>query len=285
MPLPVKPVTWSHLFDKGLVADEALSSILGSYPEEAIDINAYDFDHDSQHSLRTGTRGDAGGAAILRDIKAGRVWVNMRDVARNYPGLWAHAQTELASLADRLHLKIINATGNLILSSPQTKVPYHFDAAGVVLFHLRGQKQLHVYPPSEAFLPQIHMEDTILRTTTEELPYNLAMDRAASVSTLSAGDAVIWPLYAPHRVDNMGVFNVSLSIEFQTWETRISCGAHYTNGALRRWGYRPPPMESTTGISRFALWIASLGLKRMRLIQDAPSRYERTFALGVDRAA
>lgn len=65
------------------------------------------------------------------------------------------------------------------------------------------------------------------------------MDEAAWVRDLSAGEAATWPLYAPHRVENLDEFNLSLEIEFRTWESRVTGGAHFFNGLLRRYGLPP----------------------------------------------
>ena len=58
-----------------------------------------------------------------------------------------------------------------------------------------------------------------------------AMDEAAWVRDLSAGEAATWPLYAPHRVENLDEFNLSLEIEFRTWESRVTGGAHFFDAA------------------------------------------------------
>jgi hypothetical protein len=136
----------------------------------------------------------------------------------------------------------------------------------VVLFHLRGRKRLFVYPPDDAHLPQSGMEQTIMRTTTEELPYNRGMDANAWTVDLEAGQALTWPLYAPHRVENLGEFNVSLSLDFQTWDTRLTRGAHFANGVLRGWGVTPVPMHRTPMAARAALWACSLAMKKANLV-------------------
>ena len=50
---------------------------------------------------------------------------------------------------------------------------------------------------------------------------------------LEPGEALTWPLYAPHRVDNLDKFCVSLSMDFQTWPSRFRNGALYTHAVMR----------------------------------------------------
>jgi hypothetical protein len=268
-----------HIHTHGFADDAALARLLDHYPAELLDINAYSYDAEGQVSLATGERGRADGATLLEAIKGGRVWVNLRDAHEAHPELWSHIQPAFDSIADDLGVKPIKVTGQLILSSPQTKVPYHFDAAGVVLFHLRGTKKLWVYPTDEAHQPQVSVEKVIMRVQAEELPYKIAFDGDARVVELQPGQALTWPLYAPHRVENQGVFNVSLSLDFQTWETRLMRGAHYANGVMRRWGVKPAAMARTPPAARAALWAASLAMKKANLAPNLIKDYERSFEL------
>lgn len=287
MPFPLEPRVFSHDVDKlGLATDEALVALLDRYPEELFDINSYSYDDEGQVSLETGSRGRADGATILSEIKAGRLWVNLRDVQDTEPSIWDPVHAAFMKNVGELGLKPIKTTGQLILSSPGTKVPYHFDAAGVMLFHLRGRKRLFVYPNDEAHLAQSEMEAVIMRTTTEELTYRRAYDADARVFDMEPGQALTWPLYAPHRVENLEVFNVSLSLDFQTWGSRMTRGAHYANGVMRRqWGRTPAAMGGTPMAARAALWAASLAMKKANLVENRIKDFERSFELGAAKRA
>ena len=69
--------------------------LLDANPEELMDINSYSYDHNGQFTLTTGVRGRAEGAAILTEIKEGRLWVNLRGVSDHLPGLWSEAVASL----------------------------------------------------------------------------------------------------------------------------------------------------------------------------------------------
>lgn len=272
------PALIDHDVPAYLASDDALIHLLDRYLADLIDINVYSFDIDGQVSLATGSRGQADGRAVLQAIKAGRLWVNLRSCETAHPGLWAEVQRAFAPLAAQLGASNARKmTGQLIISSPAARVPFHFDAAGVVLFHLRGVKRVWVYPTTEAFLPQDAMEKVIMRTTTEELPYQRIMDGAAWRFDIAPGQALTWPLYAPHRVENQEGLCVSLSMDYQTWASRITTGAHRANGVLRSRGWTIRPMAETSWPHRAALWAASLAFKRLGLVKNNIQDFERSF--------
>lgn len=275
------PMTFQHRFaETGLFEDDALAAVLDRYPAELYDINLFDFDAEGQMKMRTGVRGRLPGREVLAGVKEGRVWVQLRGVETYYDELGAEIRRIFSEIASQAPgFKPVQLTGQLIMSAPQAKVPFHADAPGVCLFHIRGRKRIWIYPPDEAHMPEQCMEDIMLKQMTEDLPYRRDMDAAAEVFDLDPGMAVTWPLHAPHRIENQGVFNVSLSVDYQTWETRITNGAHYTNGLLRRWKMPVAAMEKTPMAARTALWGAHLALKRMNLVEDRIQKFERSFEL------
>lgn len=174
-------------------------------------------------------------------------------------------------------LKAVRNAGQLIISSPVARVPYHFDPAGVVLFHLRGRKRIFVYPGDEAHLPERNMEQIVARQTTEELPYVRAFEADAQVMDLEPGEALTWPLYAPHRVENLDRFCVSLSMDFQTWPSRFRNGALYTNAVMRSRGGSPRFTEGMSTPELAARWAASLALKKVGGLKSKLDSFERDF--------
>ena len=266
------------LVEQGFAADEALAAILDRYPAELFDINLYDYDDEGQASLRTGVRGKLDGAGLLAAIQQGRLWVNLRSVETGWPELWAAAMTEFARVqAAYPGLRAVRNAGQLILSSPKARVPYHFDAAGVVLFHMRGRKRIFVYPGDEAHLAEVDMEQVVSRQAAEDLPYDRAFEADAQVIDLEPGQALTWPIYAPHRVENLDRFCVSLSMEFQTWPSRFRNGALFANAVLRSRGGHPRMTDRMTTPELAARWAASLALKRAGTLKSRLESFERDF--------
>ena len=277
-PIAQAGVIAHDLIAQGFAEDAALAALLDRYPAELFDINLYDYDDEGQVSLRTGARGRLDGAQLLEAIQQGRLWVNLRDVETGWPELWAAAMAEFKKVeAAYPGLKAVKNAGQLILSSPKARVPYHFDAAGVVLFHLRGRKRIFVYPGDEGHLPERNMEQVVARQTTEELPYTLAFEDEAHVVDLEPGQALTWPLYAPHRVENLDRFCVSLSMDFQTWPSRFRNGALYTNAVMRSRGGSPRFTDQMGQGALAARWAASLALRRMGALKSKIAHFERQF--------
>jgi hypothetical protein len=249
-----------------------------------MDINHYAYDADGQVILRTGQRGDARGAEVLEAIKAGRLWVNMHQADTVYPELGREVHAAFAELrALNPGFKPAKVYGQLILSSPQNKTPYHADPAGVVLFHLRGHKRLWVYPDDEVHVPQPAMEAVTMRLVREEqLPYAPAMDAGATVLDLEPGMAAAWPLHAPHKVENLGDFNVSFSTDYQTWPSRLNNGAYIASGVLRRRGFPVPHLRRTPMPAQAVLWAASVAMKKAGMVENHLAKLERSFELGRD---
>jgi hypothetical protein len=266
------------LVEQGFADDARLAETLDRYPAELFDINLYDYDDEGQVSLRTGARGRLNGAELLAAIQQGRLWVNLRGVETGWPELWTAAMAEFRKVqATYPGMRAVTNAGQLILSSPKARVPYHFDPAGVLLFHMRGRKRVFVYPGDEAHLPEKNMEQVVARQTTEELPYTLAFESDAQVMDLEPGQALTWPLYAPHRVENLDRFCVSLSMDFQTWPSRLRNGALYTNAVARSRGGRPRFTDRMAPPELAARWAASLALKRMGALKSRLSDFQRDF--------
>ncbi len=275
---PAIPTVIDHELPLYFASDAALVDILDRYPHELFDINHYAFDADGQVTLTTGSRGRADGRVVLEAIRAGRLWVNLRSCEQAHPGLWAEVLRAFGNKIEDFGGKgARKMTGQLIISSPATRVPFHFDAAGVVLFHLRGVKRVWVYPNTDLFLPQAEMEKVIMRTTTEELPYQRIMDGAAYRFDIVPGQALTWPLYAPHRVENQEGLCVSLSMDYQTWGSRITTGAHRANGVLRQSGWTIKSMAQTGWIERAVLWAASVVFTKLGLVKNNIKDFERAF--------
>jgi hypothetical protein len=103
------------------------------------------------------------------------------------------------------------------------------------------------------------------------------MDGAAYRFDLVPGQALTWPLYAPHRVENQEGLCVSLSMDYQTWASRITTGAHRANGVLRQRGWRIKPMAQTGWAHRAVLWAASVVFAKLGMVRNNIKDFERSF--------
>jgi hypothetical protein len=267
------------LLETGEFSEEAIARRLETHPDELTDVNINEIYEDGTSKVRTGVRGNLSGEELLAQVKAGRLWINLRQAFVR--------DGDEDSLAERFFreleghnpgLKVRGIYANLLISGPQARVPYHADTPGVILMHLVGKKRLWLYPNSGKFLEDQAMERVALRETTEDLPFNPEWDKEAFVADLEPGMALAWPFNAPHRVDNQGTFNVSLSCEYMTWEGRLRHGVYYTNGTLRRrFGMNPPLQKDVQGFGRVMRWAMSVVFKALKLNRTAQAVYKAEF--------
>lgn len=161
---------------------------------------------------------NARGADLWCAAESGRIWFNIthieeynNDYADLIRGMYEHLGEKCA------HLQ--NPTSNystLLISSPGAQVYYHLDAEPNMLWHLRGQKRVWIYPAMDTRLvPQDLLEDIYAGEIDENLPYDPAFDELANEYLLEPGDVASWPHNGPHRIVNQDM-NVSLATSYNT---------------------------------------------------------------------
>lgn len=265
------PKTLEHGLPPYLASDEALIHMLNRYPADLFDANG-------QVSLPVDEEGRPEAETLLHDIRTGRLQVTLRNVEHAHPGLWAEAVASFQKLAPELGIRSPGKlTGQLILSSANACAPYDFDAVGSVFFHLRGVKRVWVYPINDVFLPQATMEN-VISGKGEGLSHCRLQDGSAWRFDLVPGEALAWPLYSPHRVENQEGICVTLVVDFKTWESRFTAGAHLANSVLRRRGRKIASMDKTPMIARALLWAGSHVFALLGLVKPRAGRIVREYS-------
>ena len=111
---------------------------------------------------------------------------------------------------------------------------------GQGLIQIAGRKRVYVYPNTAPFIKPQHLEDIALFDVEVDLPYAPWYDGHAQVFDLEPGQMLNWPLNAPHRVENLGTVNISMTVSYGNDEIRRAQIVHLANGLLRhRFGYTP----------------------------------------------
>lgn len=107
----------------------------------------------------------------------------------------------------------------LLISSPGAQVYYHLDAEPNMLWHIRGQKKIWVYPAMDThFVSQEFIEDIYAGAIDENVPFKPEFDEHSQQFLLSPGDVASWPHNGPHRIENVDM-NVSLATSYLTHST------------------------------------------------------------------
>lgn len=202
------------MFDK-----PQLVSLLDAYPRRWLQAftmgddpcNASDW---SCVDIAEGTNGEE----LWQAVSNGRLWLNIthveefnEDYAQLVKGMYEHLDQHCA------HLQNPKANySTLLISSPGAQVYYHLDAEPNMLWHLRGQKRVWIYPAMDTDLvPQELLEDIYAGEIDENLPFDISFDERAQEFLLSPGDVASWPHNGPHRIVNQDM-NVSLATSYYT---------------------------------------------------------------------
>ena len=228
-------VTFKHgLNETGLFTDDALIELLEKHPSELLDVCTMgDPDHPIYpNRFRTGDFRGVPGDVLIQAAKAGKVWINVRNGMNIHPEYKEVLDRMYGDLGQAIARKPYNARGGILISSPIAQVPYHFDKTHIILWHVRGKKRIYIYPQTEDFIPDRAYEAKMLRYLDDDLPYTREFDDHAQVFDLEDGQAVTWPLNAPHRVDNRE-FCVSVTTEYSTTESKIKNANMVANATMR----------------------------------------------------
>lgn len=238
------------LISTGLFSDEALSELLDKHPKSELDVCAISDHPIYQYKFRTGDVRDVDGKTLIEAVKAGEIWMNLRTAMNIHPEYKAVLDNMYGEIAKLTGKKPFHARGAILISSPAAQVPLHFDATETILWHIRGQKRMYLYPQTEEFLPDEDYEALMFRTSEDYLPYNPAMEDAAEIHDLAEGEMITWPLNRPHRVENQ-TYCVSVTTEYSTPESSVKNAAMYTNAVLRRKLGLNPNWGSSSTSERF----------------------------------
>ncbi len=246
------PVVQPHNLHKSpLFTDEALAELIEHYPRADYSLvipGRRDQDH--HHKWREGDIGEASGAEVLKAIKEGFLWINLRNLPKNsekFKQLGEQLFDEMQANVPGLHVK--NSEITLLITSPGAQTYYHCDVPGQSLWHIRGRKKAYIYPAINPFMPDETLEQVIMQETEEEIPFEPWFDDHALVVDMEPGMMAHWPQFAPHRVENYDSLNISITTEHWTSEIERNYKVRYANGLLRRKLNIAPKSTATTGMS------------------------------------
>lgn len=223
------------LHQREMFSDAGLARLLDEYPRDRLGVFTMSTEQGKVRDWRNGSAGDLPGAELLKAVENGRLWLNLR-AANEHLQAYADLSDEIFGAMEAVTpgLKTRKRDVGVLISSPSARVHYHLDIPMVALWQIRGVKRFYVYPREIPFASDHEIEDVVLRTKDEEISYLPEFDQHALVVDLEPGMMSTWPQNAPHRIDNHGMLNVSLSCEFQTLTSLVRANALYANGVLRR---------------------------------------------------
>ena len=250
-------ISASHTLDRSpSFCDASLAALLDAYPRDQLGIWTFAAHGEGEESPVRGAAPDLSGEALLKAVRQGRIWLNLRaanQLVEDYAPIGKQIFDSLQTATGR---KVFKRDMGVLISSPGINVHYHLDIPVVALFQIRGEKTVWLYPATDRYAPNEKLEAIVLREQEEGLAFRNEFETEARKVLLKPGMAVTWPQTAPHRVQNGDMMNVSLSCEFMTLPALLRANALYTNGRLRRdFGARPrrPDAVSPALVGKAAL--------------------------------
>ena len=261
-------MTFGHdLEASGLFTDEALITLLEKHPSEQLDVCSMSDKPDPLYpnAFLTGDFRGVPAKVLLEAAKAGRIWINVRKAMNIHAEYKALLDQMYGGLAEKSGSKTYNAFGGILISSPISQTPYHFEKTETILWHVRGAKRLFIYPLAEKYIADKDYEAIITNDFVDDLPYEDNYDAAARVVDLQPGEAVTWPLNSPHRVDNSS-FCVSVTTEYSTRESAIKNANMIANAALRRKFGRTPSYATDSQFTRYIKMGFGVALRKLGFV-------------------
>jgi hypothetical protein len=152
----------------------------------------------------------------------------------------------------------------ILVSSPMAQVYYHVDLPGQLLFQIAGRKKLYFYPAHKPFITHEQLEHTAITGLGVDIKFEPWYDEYARVQDFEPGQMVHWPHFAPHRVVNYDVMNISMTVDFSTAPILRAQMVNYANGILKHGLGWTPRSRSITGVP---FWTKAVLQKTLR---DAP---------------
>lgn len=229
-----------NLHESPLFSDAGLIALIDAYPKDQVEVFTMGEDVTKPDQWFFGRRGRHDGAALMQGVKEGRLWINLRKSNRVSPDIEALTQTLFAEVTEQTGVSCYKPDLGVLISSPNAQVFYHLDMPLVMLYQIRGEKKVYLYPADAPYFTDTSLESIALRENDETLPFDAKWDEAAYQHILKPGEMLSWTQNAPHRIVNQDCVNVSLSVEFMTAPGLWRANVIYGNGLLRRWfGLKP----------------------------------------------
>ena len=268
------PLLLRHrLHEDPLFSTQALTALIDRYPREHYQIVQFG-DHGSERATwREGEIGGLNGEGVIDAISRGRFFMNLRNLPKVDPRYGDLLSQIFDEIEERVpDLRTFTRSIGVLISSPTSRTLYHADLPGQTLWQIRGRKRVYVYPDAAPFVSPRQIEQIALTGVEYNLPYHSWYDDHATVFDLEPGQMLTWQLNAPHRVENLGVLNVSMTLEYFTEDVRRKHMVTMANGILRtRFGLSPQSRD----IDGPTFWSKALLQKAMRKTRWAKREQQR----------
>ncbi len=169
----------------------------------------------------------------------------------------------MTELAEELALSVQGATGAMlhlqgvvVVASPDTFVPVHFDAEHWVTLQVTGTTCFTIVAGDAAAAPSAEAHERFQCGDRAPLAWDAAIDTGGTDLAIGPGEGVYIPPMAAHSVRNSTNPSIALSIGWHSHWSEAEADTRRANAVLRRFGLRPPPPPPWPRHARLrpALW-------------------------------
>jgi hypothetical protein len=264
-----QPLSARHrLHEHPLFSFDALAGLIDRYPRASYAL-VHMGAQGGKREWREGELGGLSGAQVIAAIKAGRMWLNLRNIG----AVDGRYKEILDEIFDEIRTNVpgyetFNRTSGILISSPNAQVYYHCDLPGQSLWQIHGRKRVYVYPSRPPFVSAEQLETIALTEVEVDMAYDPAFDRHATMFEIGGGEMLHWPLNAPHRVENLDVLNVSMTTEYWTQTIRRRQMLNMGNGILRTKLNIAPNSSAIEGPRFWAKAALQAGVRRAGLLKQ-----------------
>lgn len=223
-----------RLEQTGLFTDEALARLIDEHPRDQVTICTMRPNPPANETWIAGEAGSLAGAELVEAARGGALWVSPRSAMTVNPRYKVVFDQLMSEFSKETGLPVLSADGAVLVSSPRMGIFFHVDPAETMVWHVRGHKTIHVYPPRQDIVTEAALEAILLKENLSDLPWSPAFEDHGLPVMLEPGQAAFWPQHSPHRVVNGEDLNVSVSVEFSSPQSMLTNSVFYTHGRLRR---------------------------------------------------
>jgi hypothetical protein len=179
------------------------------------------------------------------------IMVRNPETDEKYKEIFTLLKGDLELLASKLGTKITDSTLYLFITSPNGTTPYHIDRYGTYLMQLSGDKDVHTWAPwDKKQITDSELETFMARNHQEPPSLKKGYLENSTISHITPGEGIHIPFLAPHWVKTNDTVSASISIIFNTTETRNKSLSLYFNELIhRKLGLRLNPVIGKKTVS------------------------------------
>ncbi len=201
----------------------------------------------------------------VRDIASSRTWIILKHCEQDpeYRALMEKCIREFGEMTGwDLKRKTSLWELQVVLTSPRQLTPYHMDNECAFLFHLAGKKTLNVFDQKDRSIVTEQELENFWMHDASAAKIKPGSQARAKTYYLEPGQAVHFPINAPHCVENGD--DVSISVNINTELVGQPWGSVFqANYYIRKLGLNPVPPGQSVVRDRFKHTVM-VGAKSLR---------------------